>query len=274
MALCAIMRIEKIKTYSQLRVVSDHNYRQRFTDNANPAKQHLNKCLIGSSDIVSDLKALYQDKSIHKLRKNGVLAVEMVLAFSPEWIKAGEGYRTDTKVMLSRWVKTCIAWARSTFGDNVVNCVYHGDETSPHLHLVLGVSYRDAKRNCWKLSADHFFGSKAKLSALQTSHATAVEPLGLQRGIKNSKASHQTLQQFYKQLNKAKEVSIQKQIEKPGRTPEAFAAWEERLAESLDEHTERELLYLAEAEYWKARYMCAVGKQPEQESILTRIKRP
>lgn len=269
----AIMRIEKIKSYSTLRVVSDHNHRHRHTENVNPAKRHVNKCLVGSTDIVSDLKALYERKGISKLRKNGVLAVEMVLAFSPEWLKEGKLYRTDAKVLLSRWVKACLAWARTTFGDNVVNCVYHGDETSPHLHLVIGVSYRDTKRNGWRLSADHFFGSRAKLSALQTSHANAVEPLGLDRGIRNSKASHQTLQQFYKQLNKAKEVSIQQQIEHPGRTPEAFAAWEERLAESLDEHTERESLYIAEAEYWKAQYMRAVGERPEQDSSIARIRR-
>lgn len=269
----AIMRIEKIKNYTQLRVVSDHNFRQRFTDNANPARQHLNKCLIGSSDIVSDLKALYQKRGIEKLRKNGVLAVEMVLAFSPEWIKEGAYYRANTKIMLTGWVKACVSWAKSQFGDNLINCVYHGDETSPHLHLVLGVSYLDEKKSCWKLSADHFFGSRAKLSSLQTSHANAVEPLGLQRGMKNSKASHQTLQQFYKQLNKAKELSIQKQIEQPGRTPQAFAAWEERIADSLDEHTEREHLYLAEAQYWKSRYMQAVGNQPEQEISRARIKR-
>lgn len=269
----AILRIEKIKSYSQLRAVSDHNHRHQATENADPAKRNVNKCLVGSSDIVRDLKGLYDAKGIEKLRKNGVLAIEMVLAFSPDWIKEGTGYRTDTRTMLSKWVKCCLAWAKSQFGDNVVNCVYHGDETSPHLHLVLGVSYRDEKRNRWKLSADHFFGSKSKLVALQTSHADAVKSLGLQRGVKGSKASHQTLKQFYNQLNKAAAVSLKRGIEQPDRTPEVFTDWQERLAENLEEQSERELLYLAEIEYWKTRYICAVGQPAKQETQKPRLSR-
>lgn len=269
----AIMRIEKIKTYQELAGVSDHNHRHHHTDNADPSKRDFNKRLVGSTDIVRDLKALYQKFGIEKLRKNGVLAVEMVLSFSPEWIKEASGYKPDAKDLVQAWAKKCMQWVKANFGDNVVSCVYHGDESTPHLHLVLGVSYFDEKRTRWRLSADRFFGSKAKLSALQTSHAQAVESLGLQRGVKGSRASHQTLRQFYTQLNRAAEVSIQRGIKPPDRAPQAFAGWEERLAESLDEHTEREHLYLAEAEYWKARYMHAVGNQPEQEISRARIKR-
>lgn len=266
-------RIVKIKTYGQLKFKSQHNHRQCVVENADPTKQHLNKCLIGSTDIEADLKALYSAKGITKLRKNGVLAVEMILAFSPEWLREGSSYRKNAKKMLTEWVKTCITWAKCQFGDNVVSCVYHGDETSPHLHLVLGVSYHEPKKNIWKLSADHYFGSKAKLVNLQTSHALAVEHLGLKRGTRGSKASHLTLKQFYTQLNKAKEVSLERQIALPGRTPRAFAEWEEKLAQSLDEHTERESLYLAEAEYWKAQYMRAVGEHPEQKSGIVRTRR-
>lgn len=269
----SICRIVKIKSYSELSAVSAHNSRLHYTDNADPAKRHLNKCLVGSSDIVHDLKKLYQEKNIAKLRKNGVLAVEMILAFSHEWIKDGKNYRTDASEKVKSWVKASLHWAKNKFGDNVVSCTYHGDETSPHLHLVLGVSYHDEKRMCWKLSADHFFGSKAKLVELQTSCAQSVASLGLKRGVRGSKASHQTLKQFYSQVNKAAEVSISRGINPPDRAPQAFAEWEDLLAQNLEEKTEQEELFLAEIEYWKTRYMHAVGQSPKPQLPKPRITR-
>lgn len=269
----AICRIVKIKSYSELSAVNAHNNRLHYTDNADPTKKHLNKRLIGSSDIVHDLKKLYNEKNIVKLRKNGVLAVEMILAFSPDWIKDGKNYRADASEKVKSWVKASLNWAKNKFGDNVVSCIYHGDETSPHLHLVLAVSYLDEKRMCWKLSADHFFGSKAKLIELQTSCAQSVEALGLKRGVRGSKASHQTLKQFYSKLNKAAEVSISKGINGPSREPEAFAEWEDRFAQHLEEKTEQEELYLAEIEYWKTRYMHAVGQSPKPQLPKPRITR-
>lgn len=133
----AIMRIEKIKTYSQLKYVSDHNNRHHYTDNADPKKRHLNKILLGSSDISQDLKLLYQKKDIKDLRKNGVLAVEMILSFSPERIKEASGYKRDANVFVNKWVQSSLNWLKTQFGDRVVNCIYHGDELTPHLHIVL-----------------------------------------------------------------------------------------------------------------------------------------
>lgn len=272
----AILRIEKIKHFSSLKMVSDHNHRHFYTDNADPTRRHLNRCLIGTSDIVHDVKQLYASKQIDKFRKNGVLAIELLLTFSPEWLKEPSGqYCADANARVKSWIQTCLIWAKKQFGDNVVNCVYHGDERTPHLHFVLGVSYWDKKRHCWRLSADRFFGTRAKLTALQSSHAQAVEPLGLQRGIQGSRASHQTLQQFYSQLNEAAKVSIAKGLPEPGRTPHAFAQWQSTIRELSDEYhteqTEQEQLYLAEIEYWKTRYMYAVGKpKPNQPARVTK----
>jgi hypothetical protein len=48
-----------------------------------------------------------------------------------------------------------------------------------------------------RLSAKEFIGSRDKMRADQTSYASCVADLGLERGIEGSKATHQTIQQYY-----------------------------------------------------------------------------
>lgn len=255
----AICRLEKIHTVQQLAAVGKHNTRAHNTDNADPARRHLNRILVGSPDIAGDLLQRYKAWGIEKFRKNGVLAVEMVLSFSPTWIKAEDGvYLHDAKQKVSGWVSACVKWAQSRFGENLVSCIYHGDETTPHLHLVLGVGYQDKKRNCKRLSADRYFGSRAKLSQLQTDHADAVAHLGLKRGMQGSKAKHQTLRQFYREVNKAEIACREADLPAPEPTPQAFTQWQRHIRqlsnEREDEFAAREELYLAEIAYWKSRY--------------------
>ena len=270
----AILRIEKIHTVKQLNAVGKHNTREHYTNNVDPARQHLNRILVGSKDITGDLMRLYESWSIEKFRKNGVLAVEMVLAFSPCWIKNDNGsYLQDAKHKVSAWASACLKWAQERFGENLVNCTYHGDETSPHLHLLLGVGYRDEKRKCWRLSADRFFGSKAKLSQLQTDHADAVAFLGLKRGMHGSKATHQTLKQFYREVHKAKMACEEVGFPSSEANPRAFTQWQRHIHqlsnERENEFAAREELYQAEISYWKALYCDAIA-QPKINNANTR----
>ena len=253
-----VCRIEKIKTIPELVAVGKHNTREHRTDKADPTRRHLNRILVGSSDIAGDVMQRYKGWGIEKFRKNGVIAVEMVLSFSPTWIKGENGvYLPDAKLKVTDWVKACMNWAKNRFGENLVSCIYHGDETTPHLHLVLGVGYHDKKRDCMRLSADHFFGSKAKLSQLQTDHAEAVAHLGLKRGVQGSKVTHQTLQQFYREIHKAKIACKEADLPAPDPTPQAFTQWQKHIRQLSHEREEefaaREELYLAEIAYWKSR---------------------
>lgn len=261
----AILRTHKLHTLQQIIQTGQHNTRHRHTDHTDPNRKHLNRVLLGSEDIAADLMSFYKSRGIETFRKNGVLAVEMVLAFSPSWIKTTNNeYLPDANIKVKNWVKTCLSWAKQRFGDNLLSCTYHGDESSPHMHLVLGVSYWDEKRSRFRLSADRFFGSKAKLSQLQTDHAKAVEPLGLCRGVEGSTAKHQTLKSFYRQLNKAEQISLKHDLPLPGKTPESFSTWERHIEEMAAEHQaeieEREELYKAEIAYWKSLYANAIGR--------------
>ncbi|RYF15122.1 MAG: plasmid recombination enzyme, partial [Oxalobacteraceae bacterium] len=64
--------------------------------------------------------------------------------------------------------------------------------TSPHLSAFVVPLTADGR-----LSAKEFIGSKAKMSADQTSYAGKVRDLGLERGIEGSRASHERVASFY-----------------------------------------------------------------------------
>lgn len=96
-----ILRFEKRKKLTEIVAMGNHNYRHKTVPNADPKRRHLNRCLLGSDDIEADILKYLQtlDLSVDKdLRKNGVIGVEALLAFSPQWIKNPDGsYTHDAK---------------------------------------------------------------------------------------------------------------------------------------------------------------------------------
>ena len=68
-----------------------------------------------------------------------------------------------------------------------------------------------------KLNAKHFTGGKKVLSQLQTDFAQDVgQRHGLERGIEGSQAKHQTVKEFYAQVNQPiKEVQLSAQSVEP-----------------------------------------------------------
>ncbi len=206
-----ILRFEKRKTLACIVAMGVHNHRHKEVPNADPSKRHLNRSLVGSDDIEADLINYLDslDISIEKdLRKNGVIAVEALLAFSPGWIKNPDGsYKPDAKDKLKEWIRRSVKWLRDEFGKNVVNVVLHSDESNFHIHATLGVAYWNDRWKKFRLSADKYFGNKKKLSNLQTSYATAVEGIGLHRGIEGSKAKRQDVSEFYREIAEARALS-------------------------------------------------------------------
>lgn len=82
----AILRTKKIKTKGHLSNTSAHNNRSNSPKNANEEKSHLNKCLSGSLDALSSVYSRYE-KTNATIRKDGVLAVEVLLTASPQFFK-------------------------------------------------------------------------------------------------------------------------------------------------------------------------------------------
>lgn len=113
---------------------------------------------------------------------------------------------------LDKWMDANLKWLRDTFGEeDVVSCVLHMDEKTPHLHATV-VPIVTGERKCKsresekkhrtqtgpRLSADEVMG-RARLSTYQDSYAKAMREFGLQRGVVGPTAKHQSNNEYYRQ---------------------------------------------------------------------------
>ena len=168
-----ILRIEKIKSIVAANGRLKHNRRQTECLTTNPEKK--NVCIILNEQMRKDkhksFREIFHERvKGQKIRKNAVIAVEIVLTFSP-------GSVPDEK--LREWVGANTKWLKDTFGGNIIDCQLHRDQKTPHLHCILIL--RDEKG---KLSSRSYLGGTRQVMAnLQTSYAKAMEPFGLERGV-------------------------------------------------------------------------------------------
>jgi len=142
-----------------------------------------------------------------QMKKDAVLAIEYVMTASPEWFEAATPREQAKFFTLSKM------WLENKYGkDRVVAAVVHRDEATPHLSAYVVPLTEDGR-----LSAKEFIGSRSKMRDDQTSFAESVSRLGLERGIKGSQATHQTVQHYYESLNKgiSKTVTIEPEYLKP-----------------------------------------------------------
>lgn len=183
----AILRTAKLKTMGNIGGSLAHNYRIRETFNADPQRLHQNEHSIESAGLVM---AAIQKRLPEKRRSDAVLCVEYLISASPDYFESHD-------IKGERYFSTAIEWLKHRHGaENVIATTVHHDETSPHL-----VAYVVPLDEQGKLNAKSFLGGKAKLSAMQTDFAKAVEQHGLKRGIEGSKAHHQSIRDYYAKVN-------------------------------------------------------------------------
>ena len=181
-------------------------------DNADKTRTHLNRELITLPNGVRNRTEAVQYRIDHaglhrKVGKNQTKAVRIILTGSHEQmmkiVQCGK---------LDKWTDANLKWLRDTFGeDNVVSCVLHMDEKTPHLHVtVVPIVTGERKRKFRegekkyrtqtgpRLSADDVMG-RARLSTYQNTYAEAMREFGLQRGVVGSTAKHQSNGEYYRQ---------------------------------------------------------------------------
>ena len=116
-------------------------------------------------------------------------------------------------VNIDEWCKNTLEWAKNNFcennNDNIAYAVLHlEDESTPHIHIVIIPLDRNGR-----LNANKYIGGKGTFSKLQTSyHKETLEKYGVERGVKGSRASQETLRRFGAVLNKAIGIEIPKEI--------------------------------------------------------------
>lgn len=204
-----VCRIQKLHSMQQIGKAGSHNFRKKSEANREHLKpKYKNKTLIGSDDLVSDVKNRLdeaQKNANGDFRSNAVLAVEMILSASPE-------YFTD-RAALDKWVEKNVTWLKSQYGDNCVNAVLHLDEQTPHIHVF--IVPLDSKK---KLNCREFFGGREKMKLLQDQSYLAVKELGIERGIPKeiTGATHKKTKEWRKEQIQmdVEKTSFQESIEK------------------------------------------------------------
>ncbi|BAZ18848.1 plasmid recombination enzyme (plasmid) [Calothrix sp. NIES-4071] len=191
----SVCRIEKIKTWANLASSAQHTARGRETLNAELSVN--NAWLIGAPS--DDINKLFIEKiGAQPIRSNAVLGVEILLTASPDY------FRPDNPELAGMYIpkrvddfaSVCSEWLTSRYFDRVIRAILHLDESTPHIH-----AYIVPLDNQGKLSARALFNGRQKLSELQDSFARAVEHLGIERGVKGSKAKHTDIKKYYAAVN-------------------------------------------------------------------------
>lgn len=202
------MTLSKVHTMGELAAKYNHNYRTAEVLNADPSLRHLNSELIELPENNDGTKMNYNDffksrieqldyyKS-HSIRKNAVLAIEVVTTFS----------RQD-KIPIEEWKQKNVEWLQKEFnkaGDgknNIASVVYHADENgNVHCHaMVIPIDSNN------KLSARYYTDGSRKLTELQTSYANDMKEFGLQRGLEGGTAKHRDIRKYYADLNNALKI--------------------------------------------------------------------
>lgn len=221
----AVMRPERIKSWSQALWVDRHNSRKMECGNVEEGPEPV--VLIGSEDAMRDLREAH-DSFKPKRKRGGSVGLEFIFSGSRETF-ADPATRMDRAMQLA---EIAIGYLGDRFGRDgqVVHVVLHLDEITPHIHaLVIPVTmqsdrrtakreyYRDAngKRRwrhaagaevraaSWRFSSERAMGNRAQLAIEQTEWAKRCAPLGLVRGRENSKDRHISARERETMLHRA-----------------------------------------------------------------------
>ena len=180
--------------------------------NADANKTHLNRELVtfpaGVKNRTDAIQYRIGHAGLHrKVGKNQTKAIRIILTGTHEQMMK---IANDGK--LDNWIEANMKWLKDTFGsENLVSCVLHMDEKTPHLHATVvpivtserlrkkreGEKKYETKSGV-RLSADDVM-RRTKLLEYQNSYAAAMKPFGLERGIVGSTAKHQVNSEYYKQ---------------------------------------------------------------------------
>jgi hypothetical protein len=164
-----------------------HHLRDDLVANADPAKTPRNVSSWGG-DARSLADAIEARVAPLRKRKDAVSAIELMLTASPEWFAehGGQGKVADLAKCATRWLK-------ATFGaKNVAAMGVHMDETTPHIWALVTPITPDRR-----LAASHYCDGPEKMRALHDSWSEATKHLGLERGVKGSRANHVDVRTFY-----------------------------------------------------------------------------
>jgi Plasmid recombination enzyme. len=193
----AILRHEKITSRAKLSQVFAHNKRKIDVPNTDDSIKNI---YIGASDPLAKFDLLLTKHNI-KPRENAVLAFELLMTFSPE---------QKSNINPKQFARLALDWLKKEFPEQaILSFDLHLDETTPHIQaVVMPLIHKTVRgKEQWRLAAKDYTGTPELLRQRQTRFAEAMEPLGLQRGRKFSKAKHRAIKLMYGQINEELETA-------------------------------------------------------------------
>lgn len=200
----AILRVMKLKTFGNVGGSEAHTARLQETPNADP--QQMNLRLIGKSDLPLEeiVKLKIQSSTKHKPRKDAVLCSEMFLSTSPEYFRPHDPSRAGEWDLqrMKKFASTSKIWLMENYGDKCVRAELHLDEATPHIHAyIVPIDEKEQLLSHYKMFGGSPKECRIKLSKLQDSYAAALAPLGIERGVKGSKATYTKVKEYYQAVN-------------------------------------------------------------------------
>jgi hypothetical protein len=236
-----ILRVGKIKSSGRSTPQSVHAHfaRSRPTPNADPERTASNRWLVGSADkpldqaITECMTKAGIDRT--KLRKDAVLANDILLSVSPEWFRPDnpEASGTYDQNRVRAFAAEAQQFLRKHFGPRLVAAVLHLDEATPHVQaVVVPVMTGEGKKH--RLSSKDYF-SPDRLRVLQQAWEDQMRPHGVGPRTKGRRARHTTLREYYSALEATRTTDKRPKIEvgepPPKKAFESTAAYHQRLGE-------------------------------------------
>ncbi|HYW20267.1 MAG TPA: MobV family relaxase [Nodularia sp. (in: cyanobacteria)] len=203
----AIARLKKLKR-GNISGSASHTARERETPNADPTQKNIR--FIGSLDSEERLEDLVLAKigdseQKRKIRTDAVYCVELLLSASPSYFRPDcptqAGYYEPQK--LDNWVEATHQWLADGYGNRIVRAELHLDEATPHIH-----AYFVPLDDQGQLRCNHFFDGRQKIQQFQDSYYDTMRLIGLERGIKGSRAKHQDIKDFYRIVEEGRDLEV------------------------------------------------------------------
>lgn len=187
----AVLHIEKASGNSTR--LGSHIDRNFTPTNADESLSNLNQFIITSDNTLKQDIDKRIEQAGCKVRSNSVKSLNIVLSGSHDRMKEIE----QNPHKLNQWIKDNLKFIKEKYGEkNIMRFALHRDERTPHIHCVVTPITKDNR-----LSAKEVVGNKNALKQLQTDYANEMIPHNLHRGVKGSKATHDSIQEYYARIN-------------------------------------------------------------------------
>ena len=197
----AVLDITKIKTFSSLNGQERHNDRDYRMNHVDENQTFMNKNIIPTGGLTYSDKwhEIIRRKEAEqgfpiKTRKNSVIALDIVTAFSP-------GAEKALDINIDKWCEENRKFMEKTFGkENIIAMTLHMDETddTPHgrrgAHIHTQIVPIDERGH---LCAKSYTGGRMAMKKLHNAYGKAMKPFGLSRGEQNSKIKHEERKRWY-----------------------------------------------------------------------------